>query len=222
MSEHEPVESGSDPGPERMPLSGQHGQTRRRRILSGLAGILMFAAAFGGIAGLIGGRIWGLVVAAIITVPLGYLVLFNARRQIWLEGNTVAVRIWRVRRIDLVAATSLDLLITDVRGTRTVSLLVNSGQRRRTVKIDLAVYAGTGSRELNILVLRALADAVVNNIEAGGMVFCELLVAQLKAEARGDAAADRPLYQLASAAPSGKFAQRFDMQAINRFVASLE
>jgi hypothetical protein len=53
-------------------------------------------------------------------------------------------------------------------------------------------------------------------------VFSQLLVAQLRAEAKGDAAADRPLYRLASLAPSGKLAQRLKPEAITRFVASLD
>ncbi len=139
----------------------------------------------------------------------------------WLEGTTVTVRTWGSRRLDLATVSRMDLLITDVRGTRTVSLLVTGGQRA-AIKIDLAVYAGTGGRELGILPLRKLADAVVNNLDAGGLVFSQLLVAQLRSEARGDAAADRPLYRLASAAPSGKLAQRFSMEAVSRFVATLE
>ena len=57
---------------------------------------------------------------------------------------------------------------------------------------------------------------------AAGVVFSQLLVAQLRAEAKGDAAADRPLYRLASLAPSGKLAQRLKPEAITRFVASLD
>lgn len=222
MNEPEPVERESGPRPERVPLYGHDAAARRRRGVSGLAGAVLFAAAFGGVAGLIGGQVAGLVVAAAVAVPLLYLVTFNARRQIWLEGRSVAVRTWRTRRVDLAAAERLDLLVTDVRGTRTVGLLVNARQRGRAVKIDLAVYAGTGGRELGILALRRLADALANNFEANGMVFSELLVAQLRSEARGDAAPDRPLYRLASAAPSGKFAQRFTMEAVSRFVAALE
>jgi len=139
----------------------------------------------------------------------------------WLEGTTVVVRTWGSRRVDLATASRIDLLLTDVRGMRTVSFLV-TGAQRSAVKIDLAVYAGTGGRELGILPLRRLADAMVNNMDAGGLVFSQLLVAQLRAEARGDAAADRPLYRLASAAPSGKLAQRFSMEAVSRFVATLE
>jgi hypothetical protein len=208
--------------PERIPLRHEDPGLRRRRGCSGIGGALIIAAAFGGLAGLIGGRLAGLVAAVVVAAPLLYLVLYNVRRRIWLAGSEVLVRTWRTRRIDLVQAGRIDLLVTDVRGTRTVSMLLNSGQRGRTVKIDLAIYAGTGGRELGVLALRRLANALMNNIEANGMVFSELLVAQLRSEARGDGAADRPLYRLASSAPSGKLAQRFTMEAVNRFVANLD
>ncbi|SFQ51596.1 hypothetical protein SAMN05421810_108238 [Amycolatopsis arida] len=218
MSEHDsgPAE------PERLPLHNDDPVARRRRGCSGLIGVVVFAAASGGIAGLLGGRVAGLVAAAVVGLPLLYVVLFNLRRRVWLEGRTVVVRTWRTRRIDLVTAGRIDLLITDVRGTRTVALLLDAGQRGRAVKIDLAIYAGTGGRELGILALRRLADALANNVEANGMVFAELLIAQLRSEARGDAAADRPLYRLAAAAPSGRLAQRFTLEAVSRFVATLD
>ncbi|WP_370949083.1 hypothetical protein AB5J62_16440 [Amycolatopsis sp. cg5] len=208
--------------PERLPLYHDDPALSRRRTWSGMIGVLVFAAAFGGIAGLIGGRVAGLVTAAVAGLALLYIVLFNLRRRLWLEGTVVLVRTWGIRRVDLVAAERIDLLVTDIRGTRTVALLINAGQRRKTVKIDLALYAGTGGRELGILQLRRLADAVVNNVEANGLVFSELLVSQLKSEARGDGLGDRPLYRLASAAPSGKIAQRFTMEAVSRFVATLD
>jgi hypothetical protein len=209
-------------GQERLPLYRDDRASTRRRGCSGLIGVAILAAAFGGVAGLIGGRTPGLVVAVVVALPLLYVVLFNVRRRLWLEGSTVVVRTWRTRLIDLVRAERIDLLVTDVRGTRTVGLLINTGQRAKTVKIDLAVYAGTGARELEVLQLRRLANAIMNNTEANGIVFAELLVAQLKSEARGDAAAEKPLYRLASAAPSGKLAQRFTMEAVSRFVAMLE
>ncbi|HEV7976190.1 hypothetical protein [Amycolatopsis sp.] len=218
----EPAKPSEPTEPERLPLYQDDPVSRRRRGCSGVVGALIFAAAFGGIAGLIGGRIVGLVVAVVVALPLLYVVGFNVRRRLWLEGTTVVVRTWRTRRIDLVTASRVDLLVTDVRGTRTVGLLLNAGQRGKAVKIDLAVYSGTGGRELGVLQLRRLANAIMNNVEANGLVFAELLVAQLKSEARGDGAADRPLYRLASAAPSGKLAQRFTMEAVSRFVATLE
>jgi len=207
--------------PERLALHQETPGLTRKRLLSGLAGVLLVAAAVGGIAGLIGGRVAGLVAAAVVGLPLLYVVVWNVRRKLWLEGTAVLVRTWRTRRIDLAAASRIDLIVTTVRGARTVSLLINSGQRGRTVKVDVAVYAGTGGREMPILTLRRLADALSHNIDADGLVFAELLVAQLRAEARGAGVSERPLHQLAAAAPSGTIAQRFTMDAVSRFVARL-
>ncbi|MFD9889819.1 hypothetical protein ACFWY9_10810 [Amycolatopsis sp. NPDC059027] len=214
--------NGEPAAPERLPLFHEETRSRRRRGCSGVAGVVIFAAAFGGIAGLIGGQVAGLVVAGVIALPLLYLLAYNLRRRVWLEGTVLLVRTWGIRRVDLVTAERLDLVISDVRGTRTVSLLVNAGQRRKVAKVDLALFSGAGGRELGVLQLRRLANALMNNTEANGLVFSELLVAELKAEARGDAVADRPLYRLASAAPSGKYVQRFTMEAVSRFVATLD
>ncbi|RSN22729.1 hypothetical protein DL990_37090 [Amycolatopsis sp. WAC 01416] len=214
--------TGTPETPERLPLFHDDPKLRRRRGCSSIAGVVIFAAAFGGLGGLIGGEIAGLVVAGVIAVPLLYVMFYNLRRRVWLEGETLIVRTWGVRRIDLTAAERIDLVISDVRGTRTVSLLVNAGKRRKVAKVDMAVYSGAGGRELGILQLRKLANALLNNTDANGLVFSELLVAQLKSEARGDAAAERPLYRLASAAPSGKYIQRFTMEAVSRFVATLD
>lgn len=222
MSEHEPTPDTPAKEPERIVLQGENAALRRKRARAGVLGVALLAAAVGGVTGLVGGQVAGLVAAAVVAVPLLALVLSSTRRRMWLDGTGVAVRTWGVRRIDLVTAERIEVMLTDIRGTRTVSLLVTGTGRQGAVKIDLAVYAGTGGRELGILALRRLADAVVGNIDANGMVFSELLVAQLRSEARGDAAADRPLYRLASVAPQGKFAQRFSMEAVNRFVASLD
>ena len=208
--------------PDRLPLHQEDPAARRRRLTSGLVSALVIAAAFGFFGGLAGGRLAGLAVAVVVGGFLGYIVLFNVRRRLWLEGSTLLVRTWRTRRVEITEAERIDLLVTDVRGMRTISLLLNAGRRGRTAKVDLAVYAGTGARELGVLALHRLANALMNNIEANGMVFSELLVAQLKSEARGDGVAERPLYRLASAAPSGKFAQRFTMEAVSRFVAHLD
>ncbi len=207
---------------ERIALFEEDPRGRRRRGISGLIGVVIVAAAFGGIAGLIGGTVTGLVVALVIALPLLYVMAVSIRRRVWLEGSTLLVRTWGLRRVDLVTATRLDLVVGDVRGSRTVSLLVNAGQRGKVAKVDLAVFSGTGGRELGILPLRKLANALMNNTEANGLVFGELLVAELKAEARGGGVAERPLYRLASVAPSGKYVQRFTMEAVSRFVATLD
>jgi hypothetical protein len=207
---------------ERLPLFEEDPRGRRRRGISGLVGVVIVAAAFGGIAGLIGGTVAGLAVALVVALPLLYVMAVSLRRRVWLEGTTLVVRTWGLRRVDLVTATRLDLVIGDVRGNRTVSLLVNAGQRGKVAKVDLAVFSGTGGRELGVLQLRKLANALMNNTEANGLVFGELLVAELKAEAHDAAMAERPLYRLASVAPSGKYVQRFTMEAVSRFVATLD
>ncbi|WP_460441645.1 hypothetical protein [Amycolatopsis stemonae] len=207
---------------ERLALFEEDPRGRRRRGISGLIGVVLVAAAFGGVAGLIGGTLTGLVVAVVIALPLLYVMAVSIRRRVWLEGSTLIVRTWGLRHVDLVTATRLDLVIGDVRGSRTVSLLVNAGQRGKVAKVDLAVFSGTGGRELGILQLRKLANALMNNVDANGLVFGELLVSELKAEARGAGVAERPLYRLASVAPSGKYVQRFTMEAVSRFVATLD
>ncbi|WP_344865050.1 hypothetical protein [Amycolatopsis ultiminotia] len=208
--------------PERLPLFAADPKPRRRRLWSGIIGVVIVAAAFGGIAGLIGGQLPGLVAAAVVGLPMLYVTLFAFRRRIWLEGTTLVIRTWGVRRVDLGTAPEVEVVVTDVRGTRTVGLLVNAGHRRRAVKLDLAVFSGTGGRELGPLELRRIADALLNNTDANGLVFSELLVAELRAEARGDAVAERPLYRLAAGAPSGRYLQRFPMQAVSRFVTTLD
>ncbi|HWD03022.1 MAG TPA: hypothetical protein VG674_11275 [Amycolatopsis sp.] len=216
------AEPGAGTPPERIPLFADDAKFRRRRAWSGLLGVVIVAAACGGVAGLVGGQLPGLIVAVVVALPLLYLVLYTVRRRTWLEGTELVVRTFGVRRVDLVTAIGLEIVIADVRGTRTVSLLVNVGRGRRAVKLDLAVFAGTGGRELGALQLRRLADALVNNTEANGLVFSELLVAELRAEARGGAVAERPLYRLASSAPAGRYLQRFPMEAVSRFVATLD
>ncbi|MGQ0837450.1 hypothetical protein [Actinokineospora sp.] len=180
---------------------------------------LLFGAAVGGIVGLIAGRTAGLVTAGVVALLLGVLTWASARRRIWLRGHTIVARTIGTKTVDLHRADRIELLVTDVRGMRTIGLLV--GERRRSINLSLAVYSGTGGRELGILALRRLANALVGSDNTAGLVFSELLVAQLRAEARGAAAPDRPLFQLASVAPQGKLAQRLKPDAVTRFVAGL-
>ena len=72
------------------------------------------------------------------------------------------------------------------------------------------------------MVLRKLADALAGGETAHGLVFAELLVAQLRAIAQDTPMPARPLYRLASLAVSGKLAQRMHPEAITQFVATLD
>jgi hypothetical protein len=206
--------------PERIPLSiTEPGSPRRRRGIAGGVAVV-FGAAVGGVVGLVAGRLAGLIAAAVVVVALLVLAWASGRRQIWLEGTRVVAKTIGSKVVDLKHAERIELVVTDVRGTRTIGLLV--GGARKTISAPLASYSGTGGRELGILMLRRLADALVASENTSGLIFSELLVAQLRAEAKGEAAAERPLYRLASLAPSGRLAQRLRPDAVTRFVASLD
>jgi hypothetical protein len=209
-----------DRTPERISLTitDQSGARRRGCLAVGVA--VVFGAAIGGIVGLIAGQTAALITAAVIVVLLLLLSWVSNRRTLWLEGDRVIAKSVGSKSVDLRHAEQIELLVTDIRGTRTVGLLVGGGGK--TINLSLAVYSGTGGRELGILVLRRLADILAGSENTTGLVFSQLLVAQLRAEAKGEAAADRPLYRLASLAPTGRLAQRLKPEAITRFVASLD
>ena len=205
---------------ERIALDLLDPKTVRKRARTVAIGAVIVAGAFGGLIGLLAGRTAGLVMAAVFAVPLLLLAWSEAKRRVWLEGHVLSVRAFGTRSVDLHTADQLDLLVTDVRGSRTVGLFVRGGGK--AINLALAIYAGTGGREQGVFPLRKLADVLAGRGDAPGLVFSELLVAQLRAEARGLAAADRPLYQLGSMAPTGRMAQKLNPEAISRFVSTLD
>ncbi|HWC82369.1 MAG TPA: hypothetical protein VG756_20655 [Pseudonocardiaceae bacterium] len=194
----------------------------RRRALTVSAGAVVLAAAIGGVIGLVGGRLAGLLAAAIVAIPLLLLAFTESRRRTWLADGVVCVRAFGTRRVDLRTVTSIELLITEVRGNRVVGLLVTGPPKGKTINLAVASYTATGGRELGVLALRRLADALAGGEDPGGLVFAELLVAQLRAEAREAGGADRPLFRIASLAPGGRLAQRLRPEAVTRFVATLD
>jgi hypothetical protein len=206
--------------PERIPLNLTEVTNARRRGCVALGVAVLFGAATGGLVGLLSNQAAALVTAAAVIVLLTLLSWVSGRRRLWLEGDNVVAEALGRKKVDLRKAERIELLVTDIRGTRTIGMLV--GAKNKTINLSLAVYAGTGGRELGILVLRRLADILAGSENTSGLVFSQLLVAQLRAEAKGEAAADRPLYRLASLAPSGRLAQRLKPEAITRFVASLD
>ncbi|MGW4212295.1 hypothetical protein ACWEIJ_30185 [Lentzea sp. NPDC004789] len=195
-------------------------ETVRKRARMVAIGGLMVALAFGAIVGFIGGRWAGIIAFLIVSLPVVLLALSEARRTVWLEGTKVHVRAFGTRTVDLATADDLDLLVTDLRGARTVGLFVRGG--KKAINIALSMYSGVGGRELGIYQLRRLADTLAGRGDTPGLVFSELLVAQLRAEARGLAAPERPLYRLGSLAPAGRMAQKLHPDAVSKFVTSLD
>jgi hypothetical protein len=194
---------------------------RRGALVVG-AGALIVAAAVGGVLGLLAGRTAGLIGAAVIGIPLLLLALSDLRKRVGLTGSTVRVRRILSRSADIRRAEKVELVVTDVRNKRTVSVFVAGPPSNRAVPVSLASYSATGGVELGILELRRLADAFVGAEHSSGLVVSELLVAQLRAEARGEGLQGRPLYQLASAVSQGKLARRVHPQALVKFVGDLD
>jgi hypothetical protein len=205
---------------EPIPLNLTELASARRRGCVAFTGAVIVGAAVGGIVALFAGQTPALITAGLVIALLTFLSWVSGRRRLWLEGNQIVAKALGRKSVDLRHVDKIELMVTDIRGTRTVGLLLTSG--RKSINLALAVYSGAGGRELGILVLRRLADVLANSENTAGLVYSQLLVAQLRAEAKGDVAADRPLYRLATLAPAGKLAQRLKPEAVTRFVASLD
>lgn len=205
---------------EPIPLNLTELASARRRGCVAFTGAVIVGAAVGGIVALFAGQTPALITAGVVIALLTFVSWVSGRRRLWLEGNQIVAKALGRKSVDLRRVDKIELMVTDIRGTRTVGLLLTAG--RKSINLALAVYSGAGGRELGILVLRRLADVLANSENTAGLVYSQLLVAQLRAEAKGDVAADRPLYRLATLAPAGKLAQRLKPEAVTRFVASLD
>lgn len=207
---------------EHLPLDLLDRAGARKRFRLASVAIVVLAAAVGGVVGLVASRTPALVTAGAIGLPLLLFSWSQARRTLWLDGTKVVLRTFGRRAVDLSKAERIEMVVMDVRSVRTVSMLVAETPRSRGINMAVASYSGTGGAELGIMVLRKLADALAASANSGALVISELLVAQLRAEARGEGLAGRPLYQLAKAAPPGKLAVRLKPEAVTKFVASLD
>lgn len=177
-------------------------------------------------------------VAAVFSIPLGIAVLIvlvapvlltafgESRRSTSLQGTRIVVRGLVSREVDLATAGGLDVLVSSMRGVRTVSLLAQPAKGGRAVSAALAMYKpmgqqGVGARELGIVELRRLADALASTGDSQALVLSELIVAQLKAEARGDGAEARPLYRVGELAKRNQVAEKLNSDSVTAFVADL-
>lgn len=201
---------------------------RRTARLIAVAAVVL-AAAVGGVVGLIFGRVPGLVAAVVVLVPLLLMAIADRRKRIWLDRTVVHRRGLVTQKVDIRQATRMELVVTNVRGKRTVCVVLagppRTGLLNKAVSIALASYSGDGQIagvELGIVALRRLADEFAEAEHSSGLVYSELLVAQLRAEARGADAAQRPLVQIAAAVAEGSLVRRIPTDALVRFVGDLE
>lgn len=196
------------------------GVVRRRAIGVAVAAVVL-GAAVGGLVGFFAGRYVGLGVAVVVALPLLAGALVESRRRVWLAGGTLVARTLRRGRVDLARAERLDLLVTTVRGRTTVSMLASGPPRGSRVTVPLAMYQGAAGVELGILALRRLADNLARAEDTRALVFSQLLVAVLRAEARGDLTEERPLHRIAALVPDGRWGRRVQHESLSAFVASL-
>jgi hypothetical protein len=207
---------------EPIPLDLLDRKTIRTRARNVAIAAVIVAAALGGVVSLFAGPTGFAITSAIVGIPLLLLAFAESRKTIALRGSELVARAVGTRVVEVKAADRFDLLIMDLRGARTINLLVGGPPKGKAISVSLAMYAGTGGRELGIYPMRRLADALAGSPDTRALVLSQLIVAQLRAEARGDAAPDRPLYRLASVAPPGRMAQRLHPDAVAKFVAALD
>ncbi|WP_077041471.1 hypothetical protein [Rhodococcus sp. MTM3W5.2] len=133
------------------------------------------------------------LVGAIIAVPTALSALLTMRRRIWLTGTTIHARHGlRTRSVDASRAVSAEVV---VRAARVSQVGVRIGDGNALVSIPLALYTDDGGRELDLLGLRSLADALNAGELAPAVAVASVLIGQLRAEARGAGLEERPLYR---------------------------
>lgn len=114
------------------------------------------------------------------------------RRRIWLEDGVLSVRAFRTRTLRMPEVATAELLVR-VAGIDQILLRLSDGRTR--VVLPLALYTNGGGRELPILALRGLADALWTSELVPAAAIASVLVDQLRAEARDAGLGERPLYR---------------------------
>ncbi|MFC4126880.1 hypothetical protein [Nocardia rhizosphaerae] len=137
---------------------------------------------------------YAVVLGLVVAVPtIGYVLAFR-RRRMWLRGTEIhAHRLFGARVVDLADATGVQLLVFPGRLSRIV-LKVTAGTEIQLIPLAMYTDAGSG-RELHLLGLRKLADALAASELAAAISVSEVLVTQLRAEARDAPLGERPLYR---------------------------
>lgn len=152
--------------------------------------------------GVVLGLVTWLFVPASVAITLGVIVglppavgaFVVTRRHLRLDGTVLtASGSVRSRSVELRHLAGVELLVRVARVSQVI-LRINDGDHR-LVSVPLALYADGGGRELAVLALRRLADAMDAAELAPAAALSSVLVEQLRAEARGAALEERPLYR---------------------------
>ncbi len=134
-----------------------------------------------------------LLVGFIIAVPTSLAILMTLRRHITLYGSKIRAQAgFRTGEVDAAEVVTAELI---VRTGRISEVSMKLTDARSSVRIPLALYTAGGGRELEILALRKLADALASSELVPAAALSSVLIEQLRAEARGAGLAERPLYR---------------------------
>ncbi|MBF6332089.1 hypothetical protein [Nocardia transvalensis] len=139
---------------------------------------------------------WPIAVLAGVALgaPTAVYALAVQRRRMWLVGSIIQARtLFGGRRLDIADATGVEVLVYPGRLSRVV-LRITAGRGIQIVPLAMYTDAGSG-RELHILGLRKLADALATSKLAAALAVSTVLVGQLRAEARDAVLDERPLYR---------------------------
>ncbi len=169
------------------------------QLLAPRARKLAMLAILGGL--IVGAIVWLVApwwVAALIAAVVGLTPALGAfaatKRNIRLDGTVItASGLFRSRRVELEHLAGIELLVRAARVSQVI-VRVNDGSHG-LIMVPIALYSGEGGRELDILALRKLADAVASSELASAAAISSVLVEQLRAEARGAGLGERPLYR---------------------------
>ncbi|NLE78041.1 MAG: hypothetical protein GX610_00390 [Rhodococcus sp.] len=135
----------------------------------------------------------GVAVGAIVALPTALPALIALRRGITLQDNVIrSTGGFRARHVDVAAAIGAEL---HVRCGRVSEVSIRITDSAGSVAVPLALYTDDGGRELEILGLRGLADALSRSESVPAVAIASVLIEQLRAEARDAALGDRPLYR---------------------------
>ncbi|MFD3508411.1 hypothetical protein [Nocardia sp. NPDC058666] len=137
---------------------------------------------------------YAIAIGLVVALPTVAYVFAFQRRRMWLSGTVIrAHRLFGENTVDLAHATGVQLQVYPGRLSRIVLKVTADAD---TQIVPLAMYTDVGSgRELHLLALRKLADALSSSELVAAIAISEVLVGQLRAEARDAGLDERPLYR---------------------------
>ncbi|MEV0946504.1 hypothetical protein [Rhodococcus sp. NPDC049939] len=135
----------------------------------------------------------GVLVGAVIAVPTAVPALISLRRRITLQqGRIRSTGGIRSRQVNATRAVGAEIVI---RSARVSEVSVRITDPNDSLTIPLALYTSNGGRELEVLGLRRLADALETGELVPAAAIASVLIEQLRAEARGAPLPERPLFR---------------------------